>query len=100
MAKKKNHQAEDEVLDQIAEELEQEQQEESKAEAEAKPEIEPNVPIVFDTSTRAEAQQKVLELKTKAASMGLCKMECTPIQFIKQDYLDEGHFKVKLIFSK
>ena len=99
MAKKKNTPVEEETLDQIAEELEQEQQEEA-AEEVAKPEIEPNVPIYFETATRAEAQEKVQELKTKAASMGLCKMESTPIMFVKQDYLDPGHFKVKLIFSK
>ena len=98
MAKKKNNQIEEETLEQIGEELVQEQQ--AEAAETAKPEIEPNVPICFETATRAEAQQKVQELKTKAASMGLCKMESTPIQFIKQDYLDEGHFKVKLTFKK
>ena len=67
---------------------------------EPKPEIEPDVPIIIETSKRTDAHERVIELKTKAASMGLCKMESTPIQFIKQDYLDPGHFSVKLIFSK
>ena len=98
MAKKKNNQIEEETLEQIGEELVQEQQ--AEAAETAKSEIEPDVPIIIETSTRVEAQEKVLELKTKAASIGLCKMESTPIQFIKQDYLDEGHFKVKLIFTK
>ena len=98
MGKKKNNSVEDDMLDKIGEELEQEQQ--AEVSEEAKPEIEPNVPICFETATRVEAQEKVLELKTKAASMGLCKMESTPIMFVKQDYLDQGHFSVKLIFRK
>lgn len=98
MGKKKSNIDEEEVLAQKGEELEQE----LKAEAteDAKPEIEPDVPICFDAPTRAEAQAKVRELKMKAASIGLCQMVSTPILFIKNDYLDEGHFSVKLTFMK
>ena len=98
MGKKKSNIDEEEVFDQIGEELEQELKEE--ATEDAKPEFEPNVPICFDASTRAEAQAKVRELKMKAASIGLCNMVSTPILFIKKDYLDEGHFSVKLTFTK
>lgn len=98
MGKKKSNIDEEEVLAQIGEELEQE----LKAEAteDAKLEIEPDVPICFSSPTRAEAQAKVRELKMKAASIGLCQMVSTPILFIKNDYLDEGHFSVKLTFMK
>jgi hypothetical protein len=96
--KKQSNPDEQEVLEQIGEEIEQE----LKAEAaeDANPEIEPNVPICFDATTRTEAQAKVRELKMKAASIGLCNMVSTPILFIKKDYLDEGHFSVKLTFTK
>lgn len=98
MGKKKSNNDEEEVLAQIGEELEQELKEE--ATEDAKPEIEPDVPVCFDAPTRAEAQAKVRELKMKAASIGLCQMVSTPILFIKNDYLDEGHFRVKLTFMK
>ena len=98
MGKKKSNIDEEEVLDQIGKEMEQELQ--AEATEGAKPEIEPNVPICFDASTRVEAQEKVRELKMKAASIGLCQMVSTPILFIKKDYLDEGHFSVKLTFTK
>lgn len=100
MGKKKsnNHLDEEEVLDQIEEEMGQKLN--AEATEDAKPEIEPDVPICFDAPTRAEAQAKVRELKMKAASIGLCHMVSTPILFIKKDYLDEGHFSVKLTFTK
>ena len=96
--KKQSNPDEQEVLEQIGDEREQGHQTEM-LEC-AQPEIEPNVPIVVEAETREEVHKMVHELKTKAASMGLCKIESTPIVFIKQDYLDVGHFTVKLIFNK
>lgn len=96
MSKKKQPDTNEEVLDHIGDERKQGQQTEMCEQSE----IEPNVPIVVEAETREEVHKMVHELKTKAASIGLCMIESTPIVFIKQDYLDAGHFTVKLIFNK